>query len=142
MSVFLPLEHTLVAQLAADQARTAAYARYSLVGAIGAAVGSLAIGSLDWLERVLPTGTATSALFLLYGAIGLATLPLYAGLPEVTAASSEPRAWLGPSRRRVYRLAGRGEHQDCALGRGRTRTACRSIPSAHCPRNRTPAWVG
>ena len=105
VSVFLPLEHTLVAQLAADQARTAAYARYSLVGAIGAALGSLAIGSLDWLERVLPTGTAASALFLLYGAIGLATLPLYAGLPEVTAASSEPRAGLGPSRRRVYGLA-------------------------------------
>lgn len=105
VSVFLPLEHTLIAQVARDQARTAAYARYSFVGAIGAAIGSLAIGSLDWLERVLPAGTAVSALFLLYGAIGLATLPLYAGLPEVSAAGPAPASALGPSRRRVYGLA-------------------------------------
>ena len=105
VSVFLPLEHTLIAQLATDQARTAAYARYSFVGAIGAALGSLAIGSLDWLERALPAGTAVSALFLLYGAIGLATLLVYAGLPEASAAGAEPASALGPSRRRVYGLA-------------------------------------
>ncbi len=103
VSVFLPLEHTLIARLATDWTRTAAYARYSFVGAIGAAMGSLAIGSLDWLERILPPGTAASALFLLYGVIGLATLPLYGGLPEVSAAGPEPTSALGPSRRRACR---------------------------------------
>ncbi len=105
VSVFLPLEHTIIAQLATDQTRTAAYARYSFIGTISAAVGSLAIGSLDWLEQVLPTGTAVSALFLLYGVIGLATLLLYAGLPEIRAAGPEPVSALGPSRRRVHGLA-------------------------------------
>jgi MFS family permease len=48
---------------------------------------------------------AASGVFLLYGAIGLATFLLYAGLPEVEAASPQASAALGPSRRRVYGLA-------------------------------------
>lgn len=105
VSVFLPLEHTLVAQLASDRTRTAAYARYSFIGTIGAALGSLAIGSLEWLERILTPGTAVSLLFLFYGTIGLATLLLYLGLPDVTAAGPESTATLGPLRKRVYGLA-------------------------------------
>ena len=105
VSVFLPLEHALIAQLASDQTRTAAYARYSFVGGFGVAIGLLAVGSLDWLETVLPTGTAISALFLLYGAIGLAALPLYAGLPDNRTDRPAPRTALGPSRKRVYGLA-------------------------------------
>ena len=105
VSVFLPLEHTLIARLASDQTRTAAYGRYSFVGNVGVALGSLAIGSLDWLERILPPGTAINVLFLLYGAIGLATLCLYLRLPDVTASGPGPTAALGPSRKRVYGLA-------------------------------------
>jgi len=106
VSVFLPLEHTLIAQFAPDTARTSAYARYSFIGSIGAAAGSLAIGTLDWLERLLPAGTAIDAMFLLYGAIGMATMVPYAGLPEIRASSTEQSmVGLGPSRRRVYRLA-------------------------------------
>jgi MFS family permease len=106
VSIFLPLEHTFVAQLVPDHDRTSVYARYSFIGSVGGALGALAVGGLDWLDAVLPPGTAARILFLLYGAIGLATLLLYKGLPDTEAASSQSAVGLGPSRRRVYGLAG------------------------------------
>jgi hypothetical protein len=54
--------------------------------------GSLAVGGLDWLDAVLPPGTVARILFLLCGAIGLATLLLYKGLPHMEAASSQSAA--------------------------------------------------
>jgi MFS family permease len=105
VSVFLPMEHTVIAQSAEDRARTDAFARYSFIGSIGAALGALAIGALDWLEALLPDVSLGSALFLLYGGIGLTTLLLYAGLPEMRPAEAPPSFALGPSRRRVYGLA-------------------------------------
>ena len=42
VSVFLPLEHAVLSRLAGDKERTAVFARYSLVGALAAAVGSAA----------------------------------------------------------------------------------------------------
>jgi MFS family permease len=104
VSVFLPMEHAVIAQAVEDRARTDAFARYSFVGSIGAALGALAIGALDWLGTLLPGVDVGAALFLLYGGIGLVTLLLYAGLPEVHSAEAPPTA-LGPSRGRVYRLA-------------------------------------
>jgi len=44
VSVFLPLEHSLLARFVTDRDRTAVFARYSLVGSLAAAVGSLAAG--------------------------------------------------------------------------------------------------
>jgi MFS family permease len=105
VSVFLPLEHALIANLASDQTRTAVYARYSFIGSIGAAVGSLAVGTLDWLDRVLAAGSGIRVLFLLYGAIGLATLLLYARLRDMRAAGPQSATGLGSSRGRVYALA-------------------------------------
>jgi MFS family permease len=105
VSIFLPLEHTLVAQLVPDHERTSVYARYSFVGSVGAAVGSLAVGALPWIDAFMPSGMAARVLFILYGAIGLATLLLYVGLPEVKVASSQSASALGTSRRRVYGLA-------------------------------------
>lgn len=105
VSVFLPMEHTVIAQSVEDRARTNAFARYSVIGSMGAALGALAIGTLDWLEALLPDVDVGGGLFLLYGAIGLATLLLYRGLPEVRSNGAAPQAALGPSRRRVYGLA-------------------------------------
>lgn len=106
VSVFLPLEHTLIAHLADDAERTAVFARYSLIGSVGSALGALSIGTLHWFDRAVPEGTATQVLFALYGALGLATLLLYAGMPDVApAAGPRRRASLGPSRRRVWGLA-------------------------------------
>jgi predicted MFS family arabinose efflux permease len=44
-------------------------------------------------------------LFLLYGGIGLASLLLYARIPQTSAPDPERNAGLGPSRQRVYGLA-------------------------------------
>ena len=44
VSLFLPLEHARLAGAAAGHARTALFARYSLVGALSAALGALAAG--------------------------------------------------------------------------------------------------
>jgi MFS family permease len=105
VSVFLPLEHTLIAHLAPDRDRTAIFARYSLVGSLGTALGALAAGGLEWIDRVVPPGTATKTMFLVYGAIGLATWWLYSGLPDVRSPEEHRTVRLGSSRRRVYGLA-------------------------------------
>jgi MFS family permease len=105
VSVFLPMEHTVIAQSVEDRARTDAFARYSFVGSIGAALGALAISALDWLEAVLSDVDVGGILFLLYGGIGLATLLLYVGLPDVRSDGAQTPAALGPSRGRVYGLA-------------------------------------
>src|SRR6185369_1695948 len=44
VSVFLPLEHAVLSRVVADEERTATFARYSLVGSLVAAAGSLAAG--------------------------------------------------------------------------------------------------
>ena len=94
----------MIAQSVPDRVRTSAYARYSFVGTLGAAGGSLAAGSFDWIQSVLSPEAAARGLFLLYAAIGLATLLLYTGLPDVEAVR-QATVGLGPSRRRVYNLA-------------------------------------
>ena len=44
VSVFLPLEHAVLSRVVEDRDRTAIFARYSLVGSLVAAFGSLAAG--------------------------------------------------------------------------------------------------
>ena len=105
-SLFLPLEHTVLAQSAGDHGRTALFARYSFVGAIVGAGGALAAGAVDWLAPLVGAARVTDAMFLLYAALGVASFLLYRGLsPRAEAAGAAPPAPLGPSRRRVYGLA-------------------------------------
>ena len=108
VSVFLPLEHARLAGAADGNARTALFARYSVLGALCAAFGALASGVPDGLvqaagfERV----DVLRGMFVLYGAIGLAVFRLYrrsqtpGAAPQKTV--SQP---LGPSRAIVVRLA-------------------------------------
>jgi MFS family permease len=106
VSVFLPLEHTVIAHSVADRDRTATFARYSFVGAVFGAFGALAAGVVDWLAPLLSPRTVIDGLFALYGFLGLLTALLYRGLsPAVEAGDGSPPAPLGPSRRRVYGLA-------------------------------------
>jgi predicted MFS family arabinose efflux permease len=106
VSVFLPLEHTIIAHTVADRDRTATFARYSFVGAIFGAFGALAAGVVDWLAPLLSPRTVIDGLFTLYGFLGLLTALLYRRLsPAVEAGDGSPPAPLGPSRRRVYGLA-------------------------------------
>nr|WP_244448739.1 MFS transporter [Bosea sp. LC85] len=106
VSVFLPLEHTVLSHVVVDEDRTAAFARYSFVGAFFGALGALSVGVVDWLAPVFSPGSTSAALFALYGLLGLLTFLLYRRLsPQVEAGADSPPAPLGPSRGIVYRLA-------------------------------------
>src|SRR5688572_2191556 len=48
-SVFVPLEHTVLSGAVPASRRTWAFARYSLIGALAGAVGSLAAAAPEWL---------------------------------------------------------------------------------------------
>ena len=107
VSLFLPLEHAKLADSATGDARTALFARYSLVGALSAAVGALAAGLPDWISAHTAASslTALRAMFIVYSATGLVLWLLYRLLPARQASTDVPRVPLGPSRGIVTRLA-------------------------------------
>jgi MFS family permease len=107
LGVLVPLEHALLARGIADGERTRTFARYSLIGALAMAAGSLAAGAADILvAQGVSRMTAFRLMFCLYAALGLVTVVLYQRLPRSPAAEpSHPTAPLGPSRRVVYKLA-------------------------------------
>jgi MFS family permease len=99
-SVFMPLDHTM---LATAPDRTAVFARYSFTGSIAGAVGALASGMPDYV--CLGRLEALRLLFLVYAAVGVAVWVLYRGLPDPKVGESPAPAALGPSRGIVLRLA-------------------------------------
>jgi MFS family permease len=104
-SVFMPLDHTMLATAPLER-RTATFARYSFVGSLAGALGALAAGAPEWLAASGWTLLeALRAMFLLYGAIGLAVWCLYWKLPEPRVEQQRPSVALGPSRGIVWRLA-------------------------------------
>ncbi|HEV3241243.1 MAG TPA: MFS transporter [Casimicrobiaceae bacterium] len=108
VSVFLPLEQAVLAQVAADHERTALFARYSLTGALAVALGALFAGLPDLVVSRGYAGMkpALQAMFVLYGLIGLGTRWVYRKLPvHLTTAEHAPATPLGPSRRIVLTLA-------------------------------------
>lgn len=107
VSLFLPLEQSRLAEAAAANARTALFARYSLVGAVSAAVGSLAAGIPLWLAAHTRVSEllAMRMMFLLYAVTGIAIWLLYRRLPRTAAHTERRSAPLGQSRRIVTRLA-------------------------------------
>ena len=107
VSVFVPLEHTVLSHVTADRDRTAMFARYSLIGAMAAAIGALAAGSPDVLARLgIGQPTAIKLMFALYVALGIAGGVAYARIPpSVARPDRESRSPLGPSRAVVYKLA-------------------------------------
>ena len=104
-SVFMPLDHTMLAAAPAES-RTALFARYSFLGSASGALGALAAGAPEWLAAagwsMLP---ALRAMFVLYAATGIAIWLLYRRLPEPER-KSQPVAALTHSRAIVWRLAG------------------------------------
>jgi len=108
VSVFLPLEHTVLATAASAQSRTTIFARYSFVGSIFGACGALAAAIPDWLasRTGLSMLEALRAMFFVYALIGLAVWALYLRMPRALADETRPSVPLGPSRRIVWRLAG------------------------------------
>jgi MFS family permease len=103
----VPLEHAALAKEAPAQDRTSVFARYSLVGALATAAGSLAAG----LPQLLAShGIAELAgfkiLFYIYALLGLIAALLYRLLPLGNVyAERAQSAPLGPSRGIVYKLA-------------------------------------
>jgi MFS family permease len=108
VSVFLPLEHAVLSRVVTDKERTAVFARYSLVGSLIAALGSLAAALPAMLVGIVGSSQKTSmqAMFVLYAALGLCTVFVYRGLPKALEAEvQETRAPLRQSKKVVYALA-------------------------------------
>jgi len=108
-SIFVPLEHAVLSGAVAPMERTRTFARYSLIGALAGAFGSLLAGMPEWLA---PLGigklAAIRIMFVAYAVLGILGGLAYRSIP---APARAPRATpqsppaLGPSRRVVYRLA-------------------------------------
>lgn len=108
VSVFLPLEHARLAESGQGMARTALFARYSLLGALFAALGALASGipQLLTVNLGIEQLSAFRAMFWCYGLVGAVVWLLYRRMPlphhELEASASQP---LGESKGVVVRLA-------------------------------------
>jgi MFS family permease len=107
VSIFAPLEQAMLTGASSDAGRTAVFARYSLVGALAAAIGALAAGAPELLAAFgLAERDALRTAFLLYAALGAACFLAYRSIPALPAADRRERhAPLGPSRGIVVRLA-------------------------------------
>jgi len=109
VSIFAPLEHSLVAHAVEDRHRTAWFARYNLVGYLAAALGALAAGLPTLLGARLGFSAigAFQAMFVLYALIGVAVYVLYGRLAGARDRTREHvAAPLRESRPIVLRLAG------------------------------------
>jgi MFS family permease len=108
VSVFLPLEHAVLSRVVDDRSRTSAFAHYSLVGALVAALGSLAAGVPAILAARFGIGNvaAIQCMFALYGLTAIPAALVYRSLPHAlgTDAKRAP-APLTVSKGRVYTLA-------------------------------------
>ena len=107
LGMLVPLEHALLTKETSDRDRTGVFARYSLIGALTGALGSLAsalpelLASHGWTRL-----GAIRLMFYVYAALGGLAALLYRRLPRNHShAADTPKAALGPSRNIVYRLA-------------------------------------
>ena len=108
VSVFSPLEQSLLSHAVTSKQRTTIFAHYSLVGDLVGAFGALAAAIPGVLAQwnVLDLKTAVQVMFVVYGLSSLAALALYRRLDSARARGDEaPAAPLGPSKGIVYRLA-------------------------------------
>ena len=108
VSIFLPVEQALLSGTISPCQRTALFARYSLIGALAGAAGTLSASLPEIVARKLEIGQ-TSVLhfvFWFYAAIGIATLLLYRPLSSAAAVQALPSGKaLRHSRRIVLELA-------------------------------------
>jgi MFS family permease len=106
LGVLVPLEHAVLARSATDERRTQVFARYSLIGALCTAAGSLAASLPDVLVSVgISRLGAFRLMFYAYAALGVLSAMLYRQVPPARGEEKAPHAPLGPSRATVYKLA-------------------------------------
>lgn len=106
LGVLVPLEHAMLARNVADQERTRAFARYSLIGALSMAAGALAAAAPDFFVGLgVSRLGAFKLMFYAYALLGVVGASFYQGLPHARAAEEKPHVPLGPSRGIVYKLS-------------------------------------
>jgi MFS family permease len=106
LGVLVPLEHAVLARSATDEGRTRVFARYSLIGALCTAAGSLAASLPDvFVSAGISKLDAFRLMFYAYAALGVSSAVLYRQVPPARAEEKAPHAPLGPSRATVLRLA-------------------------------------
>src|SRR5713101_765100 len=90
-SIFLPLEQTALAQTAEPRRRTAVFARYSVIGSLCGALGTLAAAAPDFMAGEAGTGRLAimQLMFVAYAALGVVTLFLYRPLSPAIEAPGE-----------------------------------------------------
>ena len=70
LGVLIPLEHAMLARGVSDEERTQAFARYSLIGALSMAVGTLAAAAPDFLTHAgIGQITAFKLMFYVYSVL-------------------------------------------------------------------------
>jgi len=106
LGVLVPLEHAMLAQGVSDRERTRTFARYSLIGALSMATGSLVAALPDFMTAAgIDRVNAFRIMFYTYAVLGLLCALLYWLLPHARMGERRPSAPLGPSRKVVYKLA-------------------------------------
>ena len=108
VSVFLPLEQSMLSATVTDRDRTSVFAAFNLIGSLVGSIGALCAGIPLWVATSFGASEQVGrrASFILYGLAGLIMLSLYARLSDINkATSSKSESALGESRRTVYRLA-------------------------------------
>jgi len=107
VGLLIPLEHASLAQGVAAEKRTQTFARYSLIGAMATAAGSLAAAAPQLLAaQGMDQIGAIKLMFYAYAALGLAAAVLYRFIPLRPATASTAKSGvLGPSRGIVIKLA-------------------------------------
>lgn len=108
VSVFSPLEQSLLSKTVSPKSRTALFARYSLIGALVGAMGAQAaalpaLASNLWLVELK---TALQAMFLIYAMTALIGMQLYRNLSPLLETHEQPLSTpLGKSKSVVYKLS-------------------------------------
>lgn len=108
VSVFLPIEQTILSHAAPAEQRTVLFSRYSLVAHLLGALGALAAAVPGMLAQweLLELKAAVQVMFVAYGLSALIVLTLYRRLTSPGSRGDESRpAPLRASRSVVYRLA-------------------------------------
>ena len=107
VSVFLPLEQSLLARSAGDRDRTLVFAFYSMSGSLMGALGTLFAGVSDMAPKLFAISSLETMrlLFVIYAGIGVAAALIYRGVSDARTEIHEERATpLGPSKGIVYRI--------------------------------------
>jgi MFS family permease len=109
VSVFAPLEQTLLSNAVVPQKRTRIFATYSLIGSVLSAIGCLFASAPEIVARasLMPPNRALQGMFLVYAFLGAIAFMIYRQMksPAEAPVSEPANGPLGPSRRVVFTLA-------------------------------------